>query len=285
MEKILKYFLIVLIAFWIAAYCLSFTLSGDLILLPLVSLTIVISFIVSKKYNKFSYVVIALISLIAIELFLLWYPYMEFIRIELRFIFFTITLAMTIIGRYIFTSVKHFGRGFLIMLGIFAISVLFKRLHWPGASPLLVISITSISLMYLIQMIYSFSFLKNNKLLFITGFSCSFIITHFFLGWLFKSMHWPGGGFFYYNTVHYFHIAFVICSVILLVGVQITDFTTWIVEQRNFLVRNILIPWFFIFIMAGWFFLFRDSFESTFVQKSYNMSHPWGMVDYELKEK
>lgn len=285
MTKAWKYTGLILFAIWLFGYIYSFSpessfKSGFIGWLLFVS-SILLCFLAIKKFKKFKLVIIVLSVLTGIEAFLWWYPYMEFYHVAGRLIVFSVSFFVAFSVRYLSTSVRDFGKGFLIMFGLFVIALFFKRMHWPGAGPLLVISIGSIALMYLIQMMYSFSFIKKNKLLFIIGISCSFIITHFFLGWLFKLQHWPGAGFFYYNTEHYFPIAFVICSVILLAGVQITNFTNWVEEQRKFLVSNILIPWFIVFILGGWFFLFRDSFEHTIIRKSSAISQPWGMEPYE----
>jgi len=79
-----------------------------------------------------------------------------------------------------------------IILGIVALGLLFKFLHWPGAGPILVVSVTSLAMLYLGG---GFWFLQNKKeqqkrtalavaagILF--AISC--------VGILFKLMYWPG---------------------------------------------------------------------------------------------
>ncbi|MBL0262286.1 MAG: hypothetical protein IPQ05_00135 [Leptospiraceae bacterium] len=76
---------------------------------------------------------------------------------------------------------------------IFIVGLLLKLLHWPGAGPLLVISLSTIAMLYFPAAFYFFydKVIKqqNLALSIVSGLFLSLIP----LGILFKIMYWPGG--------------------------------------------------------------------------------------------
>ncbi len=217
-------------------------------------------------------------ALIAVEIFLWWYPYMAFNGIiERFFIFLSIPFIEFLFGSRSGGNRKSLST-FIAMLALYILGWVFKTKHWAGAGPILTISIAGMTFNFFAQMLYSFSFFKKNTVLWLMGLVCSFIMGFFYVSWLFKIQHWPGGGEMVSAVENYFPACFLISSVVLLLSVQLTNFTKWLEKERTFLVNNILIPWFVVFIFAGWFFLFRSSFIDIFGQKSI----PWGMYYYDL---
>lgn len=79
---------------------------------------------------------------------------------------------------------------------VFLIGLLFKFLHWPGTGPLLVISLSTITMLYFPAAFYFFcdQVIKRQNLLLsiVSGLFLSLIP----LGILFKIMYWPGGQFY-----------------------------------------------------------------------------------------
>lgn len=79
---------------------------------------------------------------------------------------------------------------------IFLVGLIFKLLHWPGASVILIISLSTIAMLYFPASFYFFcdKVIKrqNLALSIVSGLFLSFIP----LGILFKIMYWPGGQFY-----------------------------------------------------------------------------------------
>lgn len=107
--------------------------------------------------------------------------------------------------------------------------------------------------------------------------ACSFMLSISYTGIILKWMHLPGANLIYYNWVSLG--IFVALTATLILSVQLTDITKWAESHRKFLVGNILIPWFFIFIWSCFVILFQDTYQDFFGPKG----KPWEMVDYELK--
>jgi serine phosphatase RsbU (regulator of sigma subunit) len=83
----------------------------------------------------------------------------------------------------------------------------FKIMHWPGAGLLLIIGAFTFALFYLPLFAlenYKYQQTRKEKASLIAQ---TFVVLLFSIGFLFKIMHWPGAGvFFYFNTVLLFFI-------------------------------------------------------------------------------
>lgn len=81
-----------------------------------------------------------------------------------------------------------------IAIILMCLGYLFKLMHWPGAGPILVLSLGFLSLFYLpVYYIYKRKVLNNWKIRLTIGLGI-FCLSAFILGVLFKIMHWPGAG-------------------------------------------------------------------------------------------
>lgn len=76
---------------------------------------------------------------------------------------------------------------------IFLVGLVFKLMHWPGAGPLLVVSLSTLILLFFFGSFYFFSDreLKRQKL----GLSIAagIILSWSCIGIMFRLMYWPGG--------------------------------------------------------------------------------------------
>ena len=76
----------------------------------------------------------------------------------------------------------------------FTIGAIFKIMHWPGASMMLVLAITAVSFVFLpIFFLVKKKEVKEKKEKFILGFGAFFGVL-FCISTMFKIMHWPGAG-------------------------------------------------------------------------------------------
>ncbi len=91
-----------------------------------------------------------------------------------------------------YTMKKVMLRSGIFSAVAFTIGALFKIMHWPGASMLLVLAITSVSFVFLpIFFLVKTKEVKEKKEKFILGFG-SFFGVLFSISIMFKIMHWPG---------------------------------------------------------------------------------------------
>lgn len=81
-----------------------------------------------------------------------------------------------------------------VLLALFIISLIFKLMHWPGAGPIMILSLLILALCYFPFGFYFFSDknLKTQKI----GISLVFgwLLSICIVGILFKLMFWPGSG-------------------------------------------------------------------------------------------
>jgi len=79
-----------------------------------------------------------------------------------------------------------------VLLALFIISLIFKLMHWPGAGPIMILSLLILALCYFPFGFYFFSDknLKTQKI----GISLVFgwLLSICIIGILFKLMYWPG---------------------------------------------------------------------------------------------
>ena len=78
---------------------------------------------------------------------------------------------------------------YLIVGAVFAIGVLFKFMHWPGAGEILVVSLSGLSIALM-----EYAFRNRKSKLLTLDIICPLLGVVYVLGVLFKVMHWPGAG-------------------------------------------------------------------------------------------
>lgn len=175
---------------------------------------------------------------------------------------------------------KHFVIIPFFLFGIIG-SLFLKSMHWPGAGAMLVVSFSTLIVIFLQQIFTTIFRNKKNRFLQIMGAFCSLVLAIGYAGFLFKMMHWPFSYVMYQTALP----LYLVSSFIMVIGIQFADFTNWIAQQRTFLTRNILIPWFFIFIISGVRVLFPDTWNYIMnVIPDQQHEAYWNMEDYELNE-
>jgi hypothetical protein len=170
---------------------------------------------------------------------------------------------------------KHHTIILFFICGIIS-SLVIKSLHWPGGGALMALSFGTLIFIYLEQMVSTIIVNKGNRFLQIMGSFCSLILAIGYGSFLFKVMHWPFS-YAMYQTALPLYLG---SSLILIIGIQITDFTNWVDSQRRFLVRNVLIPWLFIFVISGVRILFPDTWNYL-MNVDLNIEHDahWGIYE------
>ncbi len=276
MQKFWKYFTVFSFVVFAAGYVYSFfdevfvfqSPVGIAFSLSIAALTLLGIF----KYKKYSWVVWALFGII-ISSIIIWQFANSGNVAPL------ISAGIALIFVCIF-SFKRYATNYKIMIGLllFALFVM-KHFHLSGAGPLFVISLGAPAVMFLIQTVLSFTSIKSNLYLSVLGAVCSLMLADSYMGTLFKMQRWPGNGIMWNNYTAWG--LFAALSVVLILSVQLKDITKWTEAQRKFLIGNILVPWFFIFVWSCFIILFNDAYKDFFKAKI----KPWNMVEYEIKEK
>jgi hypothetical protein len=80
----------------------------------------------------------------------------------------------------------------LISALIFFIGVVFKKMHWPGASMLLLLGVI-VGIVFLILYLINGTKLLKSGMEKTNGIITAITMIIVFIGFTFKSMHWPGG--------------------------------------------------------------------------------------------
>ena len=78
---------------------------------------------------------------------------------------------------------------YLLVGAVFAIGILFKFMHWPGAAPILITSLMGMSMALL-----EYAFRNRNSNVVMLDVVSPILGAIYVLGVLFKVMHWPGAG-------------------------------------------------------------------------------------------
>ena len=141
---------------------------------------------------------------------------------------------------------------FLIIFGSFILflitfGTLFKLMHWPGGSPLLVIGMTFFSGFFIPLFFIDRMIQKPTGLNITTNIFALFSTMMLFMGVLFKVMHWPGAG----PQIVFGAFFFIFPTLILYVVQQFKEYDRKFREFWRTLVLGILVSVFFIFWGVG----------------------------------
>lgn len=122
------------------------------------------------------------------------------------------------------------------ILVLFLIALLFKFLHWPGGSIILILSLCALSILYFPLAFYTFSIkeIKKEKILISIGYG--WLLSVCFIGVLFKLMYWPSASFII-SIGSFFSI---ILSVLALYLYKKSD-STFLQFHKNLAIRTITI--------------------------------------------
>jgi len=157
---------------------------------------------------------------------------------------------------------------------LYLVAMLFKILHYPGAAFLMMLAFGVPILLFLVgTLALPFRYEGNVFLILIGGVAGLVLIAGYFAS-LSKMMYWSNGDLLF----KWFAPGYVVVTMLLLVGIQLTDFVQWDPAPRRYLTNNILLPWAFLFLVGGSILLLpKDYFNLV------RGNTDWGMVEEALE--
>lgn len=162
---------------------------------------------------------------------------------------------------------KTIGNLMIIGLVISLIGILLKMVHVSGGGMIITMSLSSLSILAFIQLAISIGEMNNNKALKILTTSMSFTLAISFIAILFRYQFWPGWH-------QYFIVGTVLFILLSILYIIILYKKLISAEFKKMLLKNLLIPWAFIFIFGGLHYLLSsESFYDSFNSKSSKMTY------------
>lgn len=157
-------------------------------------------------------------------------------------------------------------------MGLYLVAMVFKVLHYPGAAFMLILSFGAPMVLFLVgTLALPFRYARNLFLILIGGLAGLVLIAGYFAS-LSKMLYWHNAELLF----SWFAPGYVVVTIALLVGIQITDFVQWEPAPRRFLTNNILVPWAFLFLVAGSILLLPREYFNLIRDET-----DWGMVKEE----
>lgn len=149
--------------------------------------------------------------------------------------------------------------GKLIIIGLLTalLGFIFKMTLIPGGGIILVLSLSFLSILAFIQFFLSFLKIQNNNTLKVMSALMSFTLLISFIGILFRYQWWPNS----WHILNFSGFLFVMLTIFF-----IKNYKSFLIdEHKNYVLKNLLIPWIFIFIFGGLHYLLNyETFYNTF---------------------
>ncbi len=161
---------------------------------------------------------------------------------------------------------KTIGKLIVIGLLIALLGFIFKITLIPGGGITLFSSLSFLSVLTFIQLFLSFDSIKNNNGLKIISALMSFTLSISFVAILLIYQWWPNSLY----ILNFCGIMFIISTVIFIIGRKkyFTD------EYKKYVIKNLLIPWIFIFVFGGLYYLLSsETFYNTFNYRRVKMTY------------
>ncbi|MBL7939174.1 MAG: hypothetical protein JNL43_07435 [Flavobacteriales bacterium] len=130
---------------------------------------------------------------------------------------------------------------------LYLAAMLIKFWRFPGASLALIVAFTVPMLLFLASTLTLPFRYKGQWFLLLVGGAAGLVLLMGYLAILAKMMRWPTADLLF----TWFAPTYVVMTIVLLVGIQLTDFVQWDPAPRRFLTQNILLPWAFLFLVGG----------------------------------
>ncbi len=175
---------------------------------------------------------------------------------------------------------KHVIRNNIILISLAVLSVLFKGMHWPGSSFLLVCSVLAIAIGYFFYSFKIYYSVQNNKYLRIVGVIASIVITVTSIGTVFKFMHWPGAGIAIYIGLP----VFMIVTFIVLITLPNSGYIKWEPEHRRIFTHRLIIIWIFLLSFAVFKILLSEEAQRSLFENESSRSFPYNMENYTIPD-
>jgi hypothetical protein len=130
---------------------------------------------------------------------------------------------------------------------LYVVGMVFKFLRYPGASAMMFIAFGVPMVLFLLGTLAMPFRYKGNLFLILVGGAAGLVLIAGYFATLSRMMYWPNSDLLF--TL--FAPGYVVVTIALLVGIQITDFVQWDPAPRRYLTNNILVPWAFLFLVGG----------------------------------
>ena len=165
----------------------------------------------------------------------------------------TYLIFITIVAILINIKSYDFIPFFLVF---YLLSILFKNMHWPGGSFIMILAIGLISI---ISIVMAINIAKSkNTLSFLKWFSffAYIILSLLNFTFLFKMQHWPGGSFLQGISVP----SFIILILALVFTLPNSRYMEWTQLEKKFFFRGIMTQMVFLFLLTSLSFVSPDTF-------------------------
>ncbi len=164
----------------------------------------------------------------------------------------------------------------LLFLGFFM-----KLNAWPGGSILITIVGFGFSIGFSMLMVHSILDLQKNQYLRVVSALAFLALALVTAGFSMKIQHMPGGSLLMGIQIY----PLITLSVLVLLTLPFSGFTDWIQEQKQLLLRSILVPWIIFLIMASsQYILPRQIFNNIFPTGQQNPDIHFHMDDYDIDD-
>lgn len=257
-----------------------------LILITVMSVAVLITLLIqlyseSKKFKKISKYS-CIISSCLLFLILLGIGFNFLIDIaEILAAIVGLLLVISIVSTIV--TYKKIDISILLLMSLSFLGLFFKKMHWPGAGPLIVLGWAVPALLFLFiiyERINEYDNRTNRFLNFFKNFICVTITVNF-LGATFKTMHWPGA-----SILVYIALILAIFSILILVFLlPNSNFIEWTAEHKKRFYRVFLFPLIYLAILTAMGFVFPETFKYIFFGKSKDVINPFWIEYYEIPLK
>ena len=192
---------------------------------------------------------------------------------------FSLIFILTSLFLLLFIFNRKFYNTIIYLIAMVILGFFFKSQHFLAAGAMLFVGLSVSIIGFFFMAFVSLFNLKDNKFLRSFGFVISLIFIFSFLGGLFRSMHWPGGGY----LIGLGTILFLIGVIAMVFTLPNSNYIKWTSFHKKFFYRAIIVPMFFLFIASVFTFIFPKQWNSLFTTEAPGMH--WNMDDVQLHNK
>ena len=195
----------------------------------------------------------------------------------LFFLFFVYSVIVNLIIHFL-----RYDLNLIVVIFFLIIGLYMKRLHAPGGSAVMTLSMMLTATFLILIAIRAFK-IKNNRYLSTVMFLCSIILALLFVAFVWKIQHFPGAGLLLAISTP----IFIVTTLIILLTLPGSNFIEWTRQQKKILTRGLLIPWLFmVYILCSTTLIPpRNEFKPFFFLKSQENKVFFDMKDYRLENR
>jgi hypothetical protein len=171
-------------------------------------------------------------------------------------------------------------RSTILLLALAALGIIFKRFSLPFSNLIILFSLIFLLLGFFIYGIRCLFLAGKNLYLKYIVLAGSWIIAVSFSGLMFKILHWPAAN----EFVTAANISMVMLTLFVLLTLPNSGYIEWEVLHKRIL-RRILLPWMFIFLLFIMRFLFPSLNNIVWGTNENRTPNSFGMSDYSIENK